>query len=143
MDSCKNKGFSTKKFATTNDLIYFLYKRSLTSNFRKMVLWDNNPLSPQSAGFPGKVTIPCTNTSSLDLLVYYVVSSMSLTLVTLASLVIEPGMFSVSLFTGMSLSIDFTFGCALGMQKFWVQGSNLCHSNNLSHSSDNASSLTR
>ena len=34
------------------------------------------------------------------------------------------------------------FGCTHGMQKFLGQGSNLLHSSNLSHSSDNAGSLT-
>ena len=34
------------------------------------------------------------------------------------------------------------FGYTQGMQKFLGQGSNLCHSSDLSHSSDNAGSLT-
>ena len=38
-----------------------------------MVLWDSSP--PSSAGFLNKVTIPCPNTSSLDLFVYLVASS--------------------------------------------------------------------
>ena len=36
----------------------------------------------------------------------------------------------------------FPLGRAHGTWKFWGQGSNLCHCSNLSHSSDNAESLT-
>ena len=43
-----------------------------------MVLWDTSPPSSRSAGFLNKVTIPCPNTSSLDLLACRVVSSTSL-----------------------------------------------------------------
>ena len=36
----------------------------------------------------------------------------------------------------------YVFGHTHGIQTFLVQGSNLCHSRDLSHSSDNAGSLT-
>ena len=42
-----------------------------------------------------------------------------------------------------SLSLFFFFCHNHGMQKFWGQGSISCHSSTLSHSSDNAGSLTR
>ena len=60
----------------------FQHKRSLNSNSGKVVLWDTSPSSSQSAGFPNKVTIPCLNNSSLDLLVFCVASSPSLDSVT-------------------------------------------------------------
>ena len=48
-----------------------------------MVLWDSSPPSSQSAGFPNKVTIPCPNNLSLDLLTCRAASSTSLESVTL------------------------------------------------------------
>lgn len=48
-----------------------------------MVLWATSPPSFQSAVFPSKVTILCQNNSSLDLLVYHVVSNVRLDLVTI------------------------------------------------------------
>ena len=40
------------------------------------------------------------------------------------------------------LFIHLYFGHTCGMQKFLGQGSNLCHSGNWSHNSDNVGSLT-
>ena len=47
-----------------------------------MVLWDTSPPSSWSAGFLNKVTIPCSNTSSLNLLACRVTSSMNFDSVT-------------------------------------------------------------
>ena len=46
----------------------FQFQRILNSNSGKIVLWDFSPSPSWSAGFPNKVTIPCPNTSSLNLI---------------------------------------------------------------------------
>ena len=48
--------------------LLFEHKRSLNSNSGKMVLWDRNPSSSQSASFLNNATTPCPNNSSLNLL---------------------------------------------------------------------------
>ena len=48
-----------------------------------MVLWDTSPPSSRSAGFPSKVTIPCPNNLSLELLACHAAGSTSLDAVTI------------------------------------------------------------
>ena len=49
---------------------------------------------------------------------------------------------TVYIFLLLLVLFIYFFGCACGVWKFLGQGSNLCHSSNLSHCSDNARSLT-
>ena len=46
------------------------------------------------------------------------------------------------LFFNVGLLLLLLFGCPHGMQKFLSQGLNPCHSNDKSHSSDDAKPLT-
>ena len=74
--SCKNKGLwhylrnlaSTKKFTTISTSLSFSIKQAWILSFSHMDLWDISPSSSWFAGFPSKVTIPCSNISSLNLL---------------------------------------------------------------------------
>ena len=51
-----------------------------------MVLWDVSPSPSWCAGFLNKDTIPCPNTTLLDLLACHMASSMSLDSVTITPL---------------------------------------------------------
>ena len=48
-----------------HNLFPFSTKEVLNSNLGKMVLSDSGPPSSQSAGFPNKVLIPCSDSSYL------------------------------------------------------------------------------
>ena len=72
------KDSDTKKFAKTNHHLSLLSQKSRNSNSGKVVLWETSPPSSRSAGFLNKVTIPCPNTSSLDVLACHAVNSISL-----------------------------------------------------------------
>ena len=54
LDSCRNKGFPTKKFAIIS---HNPLERSLNSMLGEIIIWDTNPPSPRSAGFQNQVTI--------------------------------------------------------------------------------------
>ena len=70
----------------------------------KMVLWDTSPPSSWSAGFPNKVTIPCPNTSPLDLLACRAVSQYELGLVTISK-VIQQSVYIKSLMAVGSITL--------------------------------------
>ena len=57
-------------------------RRSLNSNSGKMVLWDTRLPYSACAVFLNKVSIPCPNNSSLNLLIWHVAGSMGLDVVT-------------------------------------------------------------
>ena len=60
----------------------FSIKKAWILTQARWVLWGTSPPSSQFAGFPNKVTIPCSSNLSLDLLACCVASSTSLDSVT-------------------------------------------------------------
>ena len=89
----------------------FSVKRTLNSNSGKMVLWDTSPPSSWSTGFLNKVTIPCLNTPSLDLLACCAVSSTSLDSVTFWPFPLD------LCFSNCGTYIPWVRGIILGTQK--------------------------
>ena len=76
-------------------LLYFLtsslYKINWYPDFNKMVLGDNSPPSPQSAGFLNKVSIPCFDTMLPSVLACHAASRVSWDSITCSSSDLEMG----------------------------------------------------
>lgn len=90
-DSCKNtellhllRGLiSAKKSATTShSSSTFSTKIVRIQTLLGLVLWEPSPLCSRSAAFLSKLSIPCSNTLSLNLFACLAMSSMSSDLVT-------------------------------------------------------------
>ena len=86
-----------------------------------MVLWDTSPPLSLSAGFPNKVTIPCPNNLSLDLLACRAVGSMSLDSVTqLAHKVGESALYTAAFcFLSVKLVLKASLNSIETLKKLW------------------------